>query len=113
MLWGVTQGQPFSSGARHLHSLLLQCPELFLFLCDPGDTLYYRFTSDMSNTEWGYKFTVTAGHLGRFQTGVCSVLSFVWPSRQGPSMCAGAAMSLVLVSQQVLSSETCTHVLHS
>uniref|UniRef100_A0A8C2TBV7 Zinc finger ZZ-type and EF-hand domain containing 1 n=1 Tax=Coturnix japonica TaxID=93934 RepID=A0A8C2TBV7_COTJA len=34
----------------------------------PGDTLYYRFTSDMSNTEWGYKFTVTAGHLGRFQT---------------------------------------------
>lgn len=35
----------------------------------PGDTLYYRFTSDMSNTEWGYRFTVTAGHLGRFQTG--------------------------------------------
>uniref|UniRef100_A0A7M4EG06 Zinc finger ZZ-type and EF-hand domain containing 1 n=1 Tax=Crocodylus porosus TaxID=8502 RepID=A0A7M4EG06_CROPO len=35
----------------------------------PGDTLYYRFTSDMSNTEWGYKFIVTAGHLGRFQTG--------------------------------------------
>ncbi|XP_030041854.1 zinc finger ZZ-type and EF-hand domain-containing protein 1 isoform X2 [Microcaecilia unicolor] len=35
----------------------------------PGDTLYYRFTSDMSNTEWGYKFTVTAGHRGRFQTG--------------------------------------------
>uniref|UniRef100_A0A8C3N8S2 Uncharacterized protein n=1 Tax=Geospiza parvula TaxID=87175 RepID=A0A8C3N8S2_GEOPR len=35
----------------------------------PGDMLYYRFTSDMSNTEWGYKFTVTAGHLGRFQTG--------------------------------------------
>ncbi|OWK15367.1 ZZEF1 [Cervus elaphus hippelaphus] len=34
----------------------------------PGDTLYYRFTSDMSNTEWGYRFTVTAGHLGRFQT---------------------------------------------
>ncbi|XP_069082790.1 zinc finger ZZ-type and EF-hand domain-containing protein 1 isoform X1 [Pleurodeles waltl] len=35
----------------------------------PGDTLYYRFTSDISNTEWGYKFTVTAGHRGRFQTG--------------------------------------------
>ncbi|XP_048374688.1 zinc finger ZZ-type and EF-hand domain-containing protein 1 isoform X2 [Sphaerodactylus townsendi] len=35
----------------------------------PGDTLYYRFTSDMSNTEWGYKLTVTAGHLGRFQAG--------------------------------------------
>uniref|UniRef100_A0A673BN08 Zinc finger, ZZ-type with EF hand domain 1 n=1 Tax=Sphaeramia orbicularis TaxID=375764 RepID=A0A673BN08_9TELE len=35
----------------------------------PGDTLYYRFLSDMSNTEWGYKFTVTGGHRGRFQTG--------------------------------------------
>uniref|UniRef100_A0A3Q2PLQ1 Zinc finger ZZ-type and EF-hand domain containing 1 n=1 Tax=Fundulus heteroclitus TaxID=8078 RepID=A0A3Q2PLQ1_FUNHE len=32
------------------------------------DTLYYRFMSDMSNTEWGYKFTVTGGHRGRFQT---------------------------------------------
>ncbi|XP_054611299.1 zinc finger ZZ-type and EF-hand domain-containing protein 1 [Dunckerocampus dactyliophorus] len=35
----------------------------------PGDTLYYKFTSDMSNTEWGYKFTITGGHRGRFQTG--------------------------------------------
>lgn len=35
----------------------------------PGDTLHYRFISDMSNTEWGYKFTVTGGHRGRFQTG--------------------------------------------
>ncbi|XP_043938838.1 zinc finger ZZ-type and EF-hand domain-containing protein 1 [Protopterus annectens] len=35
----------------------------------PGDTLYYRFTSDISNTEWGYKFTVSGGHRGRFQTG--------------------------------------------
>ncbi|XP_066551309.1 zinc finger ZZ-type and EF-hand domain-containing protein 1 isoform X2 [Amia ocellicauda] len=35
----------------------------------PGDTLYFRFVSDMSNTEWGYKFTVTGGHRGRFQTG--------------------------------------------
>ncbi|XP_056603284.1 zinc finger ZZ-type and EF-hand domain-containing protein 1 isoform X1 [Triplophysa dalaica] len=35
----------------------------------PGDTVYYRFISDMSNTEWGYKFTVTGGHRGRFQTG--------------------------------------------
>lgn len=35
----------------------------------PGDNLYYRFMSDMSNTEWGYKFTVTGGHRGRFQTG--------------------------------------------
>lgn len=34
-----------------------------------GDTLHYRFMSDMSNTEWGYKFTVTGGHRGRFQTG--------------------------------------------
>lgn len=34
-----------------------------------GDTLYYRFMSDMSNTEWGYKFTITGGHRGRFQTG--------------------------------------------
>lgn len=34
-----------------------------------GDTLYYRFISDMSNTEWGYRFTVTGGHRGRFQTG--------------------------------------------
>lgn len=37
-----------------------------------GDTLYYKFMSDMSNTEWGYKFTVTGGYRGRFQTGtVC------------------------------------------
>ncbi|KAL0994771.1 hypothetical protein UPYG_G00126960 [Umbra pygmaea] len=35
----------------------------------PGDTLHYRFISDMSNTEWGYKFTVIGGHRGRFQTG--------------------------------------------
>ncbi|KAM9846213.1 zinc finger ZZ-type and EF-hand domain-containing protein 1 [Aulostomus maculatus] len=35
----------------------------------PGDTLYYKFMSDMSNTEWGYKFTITGGHRGRFQTG--------------------------------------------
>ncbi|XP_030216671.1 zinc finger ZZ-type and EF-hand domain-containing protein 1 isoform X5 [Gadus morhua] len=35
----------------------------------PGDTLYYKFVADMSNTEWGYKFTVTGGHRGRFQTG--------------------------------------------
>ncbi|KAM5180064.1 zinc finger ZZ-type and EF-hand domain-containing protein 1 [Mantella aurantiaca] len=35
----------------------------------PGDTLFYRFTSDMSFTEWGYKLTVAAGHRGRFQTG--------------------------------------------
>ncbi|KAL7987036.1 hypothetical protein Chor_005955 [Crotalus horridus] len=49
------------------------CDELVIASsCDfthDRDTLYYRFTTDMSNTEWGYKFTVTAGHLGRFQTG--------------------------------------------
>lgn len=44
-------------------SILLLCG------CLSGDTLYYRFMSDMSNTEWGYKFTVTGGHRGRFQTG--------------------------------------------
>ncbi|XP_077596261.1 zinc finger ZZ-type and EF-hand domain-containing protein 1 [Stigmatopora nigra] len=35
----------------------------------PGDSLYYKFMSDMSNTEWGYKFTVSGGHRGRFLTG--------------------------------------------
>ncbi|XP_057676700.1 zinc finger ZZ-type and EF-hand domain-containing protein 1 isoform X1 [Corythoichthys intestinalis] len=35
----------------------------------PGDTLYYKFMSDMSNTEWGYKFTISGGHRGRFLTG--------------------------------------------
>ena len=42
-----------------------------------GDTLYYRFMSDMSNTDWGYKFTVTGGHRGRFQTGT-SHFCFLW-----------------------------------
>ena len=31
-----------------------------------GDTVYYRFTSDSSNYDWGWKFTVTGGQLGRF-----------------------------------------------
>ncbi|XP_048468365.1 zinc finger ZZ-type and EF-hand domain-containing protein 1 [Rhincodon typus] len=35
----------------------------------PGDTLYYRFTSDLDTNDWGYKFTVTGGHRGRFLTG--------------------------------------------
>ncbi|XP_071963026.1 zinc finger ZZ-type and EF-hand domain-containing protein 1-like isoform X2 [Antedon mediterranea] len=35
----------------------------------PGDTLHYSFTSDCSNNDWGYKFTVTGGQLGRFITG--------------------------------------------
>lgn len=40
----------------------------------PGDTVFYRFTSDSSNNDWGWKFTVTGGQLGRFETG-CSILS--------------------------------------
>ncbi|CAE1249578.1 Zinc finger ZZ-type and EF-hand domain-containing protein 1 [Acanthosepion pharaonis] len=35
----------------------------------PGDTLYYKFTSDNENSFWGYKFTVTAGFRDRFNTG--------------------------------------------
>uniref|UniRef100_A0A4W3IYQ1 Zinc finger ZZ-type and EF-hand domain containing 1 n=1 Tax=Callorhinchus milii TaxID=7868 RepID=A0A4W3IYQ1_CALMI len=35
----------------------------------PGDTLHYRFTSDMDTNDWGYRFTVTGGHRGRFLTG--------------------------------------------
>ncbi|XP_033118945.1 zinc finger ZZ-type and EF-hand domain-containing protein 1-like [Anneissia japonica] len=35
----------------------------------PGDTLHYNFSSDCSNNDWGYKFTVTGGQLGRFVTG--------------------------------------------
>ncbi|XP_070581023.1 zinc finger ZZ-type and EF-hand domain-containing protein 1-like [Ptychodera flava] len=35
----------------------------------PGDTLYYKFTADCSNNDWGFKFTVTGGRMGRFETG--------------------------------------------
>ncbi|XP_064626439.1 zinc finger ZZ-type and EF-hand domain-containing protein 1-like isoform X2 [Lineus longissimus] len=35
----------------------------------PGDTLYYKFTTDCSNTDWGYKFIVSGGKTGRFDTG--------------------------------------------
>ena len=35
----------------------------------PGDTIYLKFTSDCSSNDWGYKFTVTGGRLGRFDTG--------------------------------------------
>ncbi|CAB4018648.1 zinc finger ZZ-type and EF-hand domain-containing 1-like [Paramuricea clavata] len=31
----------------------------------PGDTLYFVFQSDSTNTDWGWKFTVTGGQLGR------------------------------------------------
>nr|XP_047143287.1 zinc finger ZZ-type and EF-hand domain-containing protein 1 [Hydra vulgaris] len=40
----------------------------------PGDTIYYQFTSDSSNNDWGWKFVVTGGQLGRFETG-CTILS--------------------------------------
>jgi len=40
----------------------------------PGDTIYYKFTSDSSNNDWGWKFSVTGGQLGRFETG-CGILS--------------------------------------
>ncbi|XP_064597879.1 zinc finger ZZ-type and EF-hand domain-containing protein 1-like [Liolophura sinensis] len=35
----------------------------------PGDTLYFRFTSDGSGTDWGYKFTVWASQRDGFDTG--------------------------------------------
>ncbi|XP_071796481.1 zinc finger ZZ-type and EF-hand domain-containing protein 1-like isoform X2 [Asterias amurensis] len=35
----------------------------------PGDTVYYKFTSDSSNNDWGFKFTVIGNRLGRFDTG--------------------------------------------
>ena len=52
----------------------------------------------MSNTEWGYKFTVTAGHLGRFQTGVCPGLSVCRMSLPGTlGVGVGAIMSRIFV----------------
>ncbi|XP_048575305.1 zinc finger ZZ-type and EF-hand domain-containing protein 1 isoform X2 [Nematostella vectensis] len=35
----------------------------------PGDVLHYRFTSDSNTNDWGWKFVVTGGQLGRFKTG--------------------------------------------
>ncbi|KAI8488213.1 Zinc finger ZZ-type and EF-hand domain-containing protein 1 [Branchiostoma belcheri] len=35
----------------------------------PGDTLYYKFEGDSSSKLWGFKFTVTGGRSGRFNTG--------------------------------------------
>ena len=35
----------------------------------PGDSIFMKFTSDCSSNDWGYKFTVTGGKLGRFETG--------------------------------------------
>ncbi|ELT88491.1 hypothetical protein CAPTEDRAFT_156305 [Capitella teleta] len=40
--------------------------------CDfelPGDTLFYKFESDGSENDWGYRFSVTGGRMGRFDTG--------------------------------------------
>lgn len=64
-------GEDASTGSIISVSCALKCLSLTLIFCGSlsGDTLYYRFMSDMSNTEWGYKFTVTGGHRGRFQTG--------------------------------------------
>lgn len=50
----------------------MTCMSCVVFFFLSGDTLYYRFISDMSNTEWGYKFTVTGGYRGRFQTGTAN-----------------------------------------
>ncbi|CAH1233496.1 ZZEF1 [Branchiostoma lanceolatum] len=35
----------------------------------PGDTLYYKFEGDSSSNLWGFRFTVTGGRSGRFNTG--------------------------------------------
>ena len=47
-----------------------------------GDTLYFKFTSDSSNNEWGYKFTVSGGRQGRFDTGY-TILNTVLSGTQG------------------------------
>lgn len=39
------------------------------FVAVSGDTLYYKFESDGSENDWGYRFTVTGGRIGRFDTG--------------------------------------------
>lgn len=41
-----------------------------------GDTVYFKFTSHSAATDWGYKFTVTGGKIGRFETG-CVILKEV------------------------------------
>lgn len=68
-----------------------------------GDTLYYKFMSDMSNTEWGYMFTVTGGHRGRFQTGDLKRISiFFFNLFEANSLLCG----LLLVSHQALRSSS-------
>ena len=34
-----------------------------------GDTLHYRFISDYTGADWGFKFTVTGRRVGKFDTG--------------------------------------------
>ena len=45
----------------------------------PGDTLYFVFQSDSTNTDWGWKFTVTGGQLGRFETGYTILKALLVP----------------------------------
>lgn len=48
----------FSGPSSHWHDIEI-----------PGDTLYYIFKSDSSTNDWGWKFVVTGGQIGRFKTG--------------------------------------------
>ena len=41
-----------------------------------GDTLYFKFTSESGEGQWAYKFNVSGGKAGRFDTGH-SILSAV------------------------------------
>ena len=41
---------------------------LYTFISS-GDTVYYKFTSDSSNNDWGFKFTVIGNRLGRWVKG--------------------------------------------
>jgi len=34
-----------------------------------GDTLHYRFISDYTGVDWGFKFTVTGCRVGQFDIG--------------------------------------------
>ena len=34
-----------------------------------GDTLYLKFTTDATSADWAYKFTVSGGKVGRFDSG--------------------------------------------
>eukprot|EP00117_Sycon_ciliatum_P045074 scpid7052/ scgid32441/ Zinc finger ZZ-type and EF-hand domain-containing protein 1 len=43
----------------------------------PGDTVYWKFRTDSSHTEWGWKMTLTGGGMGRFETGYSLVKSLL------------------------------------